>query len=55
MSSKSFTGFAPAYDAKFPFTIPTRMAVLEPDVEWVRQPPQDAITDPDFSPFTSQA
>ena len=23
----------------------------EPDVEWVRQPPQDAITDPDFFSF----
>ncbi len=28
MSSKSFTGLRSRYDAKFPFTIPTRMAVL---------------------------
>ncbi len=41
MSRRVLLGCAPAYDAKFPFTIQPEWQCWEPDVEWVRQPPQD--------------
>ncbi len=49
MSSKSFTGLRSRLRRKNSLSqYQPEWQCWEPDVEWVRQPPQDAITDPDF-------